>query len=173
MSNTTHSNSSIATGHVALQRELPHEPAAVYAAWSRREALQRWGHPGSGWWLAFDRFTFRVGQSDLCRFGPEGEPGFVNENRYLALEPQRRIVYASTLAPAGDAPQAPSFAGVVAVEIEALPGGGSRLRFQETGLYFDGGADDEAGHQAGWEQMLDQLAAYLDAQQQAQQQQQT
>lgn len=163
MNHTIH-NSSIATGHVALQRELRHEPAAVYAAWSRREALQRWGHPGTGWWLAFDRFAFRVGQSDLCRFGPEGEPGFVNENRYLALEPQRRIVYASTLAPAGGGPQqTPSFAGVVAVEIEALPGGRSRLSFQETGLYFDG-ADDEAGHRAGWEQMLDQLAAYLDAQ---------
>ena len=37
----------------------------MYAAWSHREALLRWGHPGPGWWLAFDRFTFQVNQALL------------------------------------------------------------------------------------------------------------
>jgi uncharacterized protein YndB with AHSA1/START domain len=148
-------------GRVVIRRELPHTPALVYAAWSRREALQRWGHPGQGWWLEFDRFAFRVGQSDLCRFGPVGETGFVNENSYLAIEPHKRIVYASTLRSASGGRL--SFAGVVAIDIEPQAGGGCVLHFHEQGLYFDD-KDDEAGHQAGWSQMLQQLERYLSEQ---------
>jgi uncharacterized protein YndB with AHSA1/START domain len=100
-------------------------------------------------------------QSDLCRFGPLGESGFVNENSYLAIEPHRRIVYASTLRPAGGGPL--SFAGVVAIDIEPQPGGGCVLHFHEQGLYFDGQDDEagEAGHEAGWTQMLQQLERFL------------
>jgi uncharacterized protein YndB with AHSA1/START domain len=154
---------SLAAGQVHLERTLHHPPTAVYEAWSRREAQQRWGHPGDGWWLEARRFAFQVGQSDVWHFGEQGEAGFINENHHLVIEPRRRIVYLSTLRTVDGG--SPDFVGVVAVDIEASSGGGCLLRFHEQGIHFDG-RDDPAGHRAGWSHMLDQLARYLDEQRQ-------
>ncbi len=152
---------SLAAGQVCIERPLRHPPAAVYEAWCRQEAQQCWGHPGDGWWLRAERFAFQVGQSDVWRFGAQSAAGFINENHHLVIEPQRRIVYMSTLRAADG--QSPDFVGVVAVDIEAASDGGCVLRFQEQGIHLDG-RDGPADHQAGWTHMLDQLSRYLDGQ---------
>lgn len=143
-------------GTVDLTREFAYPSNAVFAAWSQREAQNTWGHPGAGWHMSLDRFSFEVGESDLCRFGPEGGAEYLNENRYLAIEPARRIVYATSLR-SGDAL---TFAGTVVVALEDT-NGKTRLRLVEQGLYFDD-QDSVDGHRAGWEGMLDALGVYLD-----------
>lgn len=146
---------SIAEGIVTLAKDYASPVEAVFAAWSRAEAQLAWGDPGEGWMMQFDQFRFAVGETDICRFGAVGGPEYVNENHYLAIEPQRRIVYATSLSSEG----ALTFAGTVAVEFDGYAEG-TRLTLIEQGLYFDG-RDEVAGHKAGWESMLTALGRYL------------
>ena len=145
----------IVAGTVDLSRDFRRPVEAVFAAWADERAQLTWGDPGEGWSMRFDAFHFAVGQTDICRFGPDGGPQYINENRYLAIEPGRRIVYATSLASDGRL----TFAGTVAVAFEAS-GTGTHMRLVEQGLYFDG-QDDVAGHRSGWESMLDALGGYL------------
>lgn len=143
-------------GTVDLTKELPHPVAAVFAAWSHEEAQRQWGDPGPGWRMDFDRFSFAVGDTDICRFGPEGGDEYLNENRYVTIEPGERIVYATSLRSNGVL----AFAGTVAVAFDRH-GEGTRMRLVEQGLYFDG-HDGVEGHREGWQHMLTAMGAWLD-----------
>lgn len=146
---------SVVAGIVDVTADFDRSPEVAYAAWSDEKAQLTWGDPGEGWAMSFDLFSFVVGQTDVCRFGPQGGQEYVNENRYLALEPGKRIVYATSITSGTRL----NFAGTVAVTFEAT-GEGTRMRLIEQGLYFDG-QDDVEGHRSGWETMLDALGGYL------------
>jgi uncharacterized protein YndB with AHSA1/START domain len=146
---------SIVEGSVDLSRDFDHPVETVFAAWSNENAQLHWGDPGEGWSMTFDAFHFAVGQTDICRFGPDGGRQYVNENRYLVIDKDRRIAYATSLTGEGHI----TFAGTVAVAFERK-GSGTHMRLIEQGLYFDG-RDDVAGHRSGWEGMLDALGRYL------------
>ena len=146
---------SIAEGTVTIANEYASPVEAVFAAWSRAEAQLAWSDPGEGWAMRFDQFRFAVGETDICRFGPVGGPEYVNENRYLVIEPDVRIVYATSLF----SETALTFAGTVALEFGGTTDG-TRLKLVEQGLYFDG-RDEVAGHRSGWESMLNALGRYL------------
>lgn len=147
---------SIRNGVVVLDRTFKAAPGTVFAAWSSEAAQREWGDPGEGWSLTFDAFTFRTGETDICRFGPTGGEEYVNRNRYLDIQPNARILYATTL----ECRDRITFAGVVAVTFEPQ-GSGTTLRFTETGVYLDD-ADTVEGHEAGWIAMLDALGRWLD-----------
>lgn len=145
----------IVEGTVDLTKEYDRPVADAFSAWSSEDAQRAWGDPGEGWEMSFDKFRFTVGETDVCRFGPEGGAEYINENRYLQIEPEQRIVYATSLRSADRL----TFAGTVAITFEATKAG-TRLRLIEQGLYFDG-QDDVAGHRSGWEGMLEALGKYL------------
>lgn len=146
---------SVVEGTVTLSKEYAIPVRLVFRAWSQAEAQLVWGDPGAGWAMRFDAFSFAVGKTDICRFGPVGGPEYVNENRYLQIVPERRIVYATTLVQDGTL----TFAGTVAVQFDTVANG-TRLTLIEQGFYFDG-ADDVSGHQSGWDGMLGALGRYL------------
>lgn len=143
-------------GTVDLTREFKQPAGAVFRAWSLEEAQREWGDPGEGWTMTFDQFRFAVGEADICRFGPKAGPGYVNVNRYLAIEPDQRIVYSTSLSSEGRL----TFAGTVVVRFEAMDGG-TRMRLVEQGLYLDP-ADSVEAHRAGWDGMLTSLGRYLE-----------
>lgn len=145
----------IVEGTVELTREFARPIDVVFKAWSSEEAQRAWGDPGEDWRMTFEQFRFHVGETDICRFGPKGGPQYMNENRYLAIEPEERIVYSTSLR----TPDHLNFAGTVAVTFEST-GRGTRMRLIEQGLYFDG-EGDVAGHRAGWQSMLDALELFL------------
>lgn len=146
---------SIVEETVDLIRDFESPAATVFAAWSDENAQRIWGDPGDGWSMSFDTFQFAVGKADICRFGPAGGQDYVNENRYVVIDPGKRIVYATSLANAGLV----SFAGTVAVDFEPIAEG-TRIRLIEQGLYFDG-PDDVECHRSGWQGMLNALGSYL------------
>lgn len=146
---------SIQHGTVTLERIYAAALAQVFAALSTKEALLDWGAPSDGWTFDYDRFDVRIGHTDVARFGPVGGEPYVNGTTYLAIEPNRRIVSASTLVHEGKL----IFAGILTMELEPA-GNGTLLRLNETGAYLDG-ADEPEGHEAGWTEMLDGLGAWL------------
>lgn len=146
---------SISEGTVDLTKEFDTPVEKVFAAWSDQQAQLAWSDPGEGWSMSFDAFRFAVGESDLCRFGPDGGAEYLNENRYLVIEPGKRIIYSTWLMTEGRV----GFVGTVAVTFEAN-GDGTRMRLIEQGLYLDG-LDDVAGHRSGWESMLEALNKFL------------
>lgn len=146
---------SIIEGTVDLTKDLDRPVDVVFAAWSREKAQRVWSGPGEGWELSFDQFQFAVGETDVCRFGPAGGRQYINENRYLEIEPAKRIVYSTSLSSDGRL----TFAGTVAVTFEEADSG-TRMRLIEQGLYFDG-HDDVEDHRSGWESMLGALSKYL------------
>jgi uncharacterized protein YndB with AHSA1/START domain len=145
----------IVEGTVELCRDFDCPIETVFSAWSDEASQLTWGDPGEGWSMKFDVFRFVVGGVDICHFGPHDGPQYVNENRYLVIEPDRRIVYSTSLVSDGRI----NFAGTIAIVFEST-GVGTRMRLIEQGLYFDG-QDDVEGHRAGWAAMLDALGRYL------------
>lgn len=148
----------IAEGIVDLTKEFVRPAEAVFSAWAMEEAQRIWGDPGQGWDMAFDQFSFAVGKTDICRFGPTGGQQYVNENHYLAIEAGKQIIYSTTLRSEGRL----GFAGTVVVTFWNTAKG-TRMRLIEQGLYFDG-RDDVASHRDGWEAMLSALEDYLHSQ---------
>lgn len=126
-------------------------PARVFAAWSNKEALLRWGNPGEGWVGGIDHFDFRIGGSSLSWFGPKGGDRYVSETRYLDIVPDQRIVTADVMTN-GDIRV---FVGMLTVEFHA-DGNRCRMLMTEQGAFLDG-HDLPANHQAGWNRMLDNI----------------
>ena len=138
-----------------LERTYDASPRQVFAAWSTPEALLRWGSPGEGWEVAYERFDFRPGGGDVSRFGPKGGEAYVNETQYMDIVPDARIVSAGTMTH-GDKRL---FAGLLTVEFHAK-GAGCRLVMTEQGAFLDG-HDLPENHEAGWNAMLDNLTEEL------------
>lgn len=145
----------VEAGMVELMRDFDVSAGCVFAAFSDEKAQLAWGNPGDGWSMGFDRFSFAVGDCDICRFGPDGGQQYLNENTYLKIEADRSIVYATTLSSEGRI----SFAGTVVITLQP-EGDRTRMRLIEQGLYFDG-LDDVEDHRVGWSSMLDALGRHL------------
>lgn len=146
---------SIIEGTVDLSCDFDCPAGIVFSAWSDEFAQLIWGDPGDGWSMTFDSFRFALGETDICRFGPTGGPQYVNENRYLVIEPNRRVVYSTSLAVEGRI----TFAGTVCIVFDGTSDT-THMRLIEQGLYFDG-HDTVESHRAGWAGMLDSLTQYL------------
>lgn len=143
-------------GTLELKRTFAAAPAEVFAAWASADAMLAWSAPPDGWSMTCEAFRLEVGHTDRWVFGEDGDTPYVNLNRYTAIEPERRIVYETSLTRDGRA----LFAGAVCVAF-APDGAGCALTLQEVGLHLD--EDDCAGHEAGWNGMLDALADHLAA----------
>jgi uncharacterized protein YndB with AHSA1/START domain len=141
---------------IVLERIYEASPQRVFAAWSNKEALLRWGRPGDGWEVSIDRFEFKVGGGELSSFGPRGgDAPYVNETRYLDIVANERIISAGVMAHG----EARIFAGMLTVEFHAAASG-CRMVMTEQGVFLDG-HDIPANHQAGWNAMLDNLGEEL------------
>jgi uncharacterized protein YndB with AHSA1/START domain len=141
---------------IVLERTYDASPTRVFAAWSSKEALLRWGCPGGGWGSGIDHFDFRVGGGERSWFGPHGGEIYVNETRYLDVVPSERIVSAGVMT-RGDTR---IFVGMLTVEFCAADIGRCRMVMTEQGAFLDD-HDIPANHQAGWLKMFDNLEREL------------
>jgi uncharacterized protein YndB with AHSA1/START domain len=141
---------------IVIERTYDASPASVFAAWSSKEALLRWGCPGEGWGSWIDRFEFEVGGVEISRFGPGDGATYVNETRYLDIVPNQRIVSAGSMTSG----EQRIFAGILTVEFKPA-GRGCRMVMTEQGAFLDG-HDIPANHEAGWNRMLDNLRVELE-----------
>jgi uncharacterized protein YndB with AHSA1/START domain len=143
-----------------VERSFPKPPETVFAAFADPAKARRWYAEGEGHEL--DEFTsdFRVGGTQTLRYklGP-GTPvaGMTinNQARYQEIQPNRRIVTATTMDLEGKRILSAQ------VTVELLPNGnGTDLILTNQGAHFEPGLSPEM-LQAGWRGLLETLAREL------------
>jgi uncharacterized protein YndB with AHSA1/START domain len=79
---------------------LEHSYAAplerVFSEFADPVARARWSAP-SNCELIYDEADFRIGGKDVFRCGPEGDPKFRGETRYLDIVPNTRVISSETV----------------------------------------------------------------------------
>lgn len=142
---------------IVVERTYDASPARVFAAWSDKDALLRWGNPGETWDNGYERFDFRVGGQDISWFGPRGGERFTIVTYYQDIVQDERIVMAGTM----DQDGTRIFSGLTTVEFRQS-GNGCHLVMTEQSAFLDGG-DLPENHKAGWTDMLENLALEVDS----------
>ena len=139
-----------------LERTYDAPLARVWAAWSTREAKDRWfGGPIKGWTPLERVFDFRVGGREKAagRWGNGTVSDFAA--LYWDIIPEERIVYTYEMHING------TKISVSLATVEFRPEGeGTRLKVTEAGAFLDG-YDDAGSREHGTGLLLDHLGASL------------
>lgn len=141
-------------GTIRLERAYRAAPARVFAAWAEPAARARWDVPGR-WIIAEQTFDFREGGYEVKRFGPQDDPRFVAETRYVDIVPEQRIVYAYGMTSRGERISA----SLTTVEFSPSAGG-TRLVLTEQIAFLDG-RDNAINREEGLSSMLDKIGLGL------------
>jgi uncharacterized protein YndB with AHSA1/START domain len=152
---TPATQSSVVHSTFSIERTYPVPPSRVFSAFADRAAKRRWFAEGEGWEVEEFSLDFRVGGREFSRFRFEGGAPIRNETVYQDIVPDRRIVFAYSMA-VGDQRISVSLATV-----EITPSGdGTRLVYTEQGAFFDGAGEPE-GREAGFRELLEKLGEEL------------
>ena len=141
-----------------IERTYSAAPTRVFAAFSDPAKKRRWFLEGGNRTVELHEMDFRVGGTERASVrhgdGPMAGVVFTNETIFLDIQPDRRIVFAYTMAMGGSR----FSASLATVELEAA-GAGTRLTFTDQGAYFEG-ADGAVIREDGWRKLLDRLGDY-------------
>ena len=96
--------------------------AKVFAALADPKARERWGAPSPDEALVFETADFRVGGTEISRCGPKDNLMFRVETHYLAITPDRHIIFSESVS----GPDGPLSASLLTFEL-LLTDGGTRL----------------------------------------------
>jgi uncharacterized protein YndB with AHSA1/START domain len=151
---------SVTHGTFVIERSYATTPERVFAAFADPAKKRRWYGEGEGSELEEFEMDFRVGGNDHTRrrLG-EGTPfkgvALTNHSNYQDIVPNRRIVFAYTMA-LGDKRISASLATVELLPTEK----GTDMIFTDQGAYFEG-ADGLKMREAGWRKLLELLLKEL------------
>lgn len=146
---------SIAHGSFTLEREYPHPPARIFAAWADPEQKRKWfGAPEAG--NPEHVFEFKVGGREYSSGAHNGQT-YTFDVRYQDIIPDNRIVYTYEMTLNGER------ISVSLATIELFPtANGTRMKVVEDGAFLDG-LDTVKQREDGTRFLLDQLGASLGA----------
>jgi len=147
-------------GSFTIARTYSASPSQVFAAWADAQAKYRWFVSGEGWDIAEATHDFRVGGTERSRFRRVGdETVYTNDSRYDDIIPDKRIVFAYSMA--RETASGPAIFSVSLATVELQPAGtGTRLVFTEQSVFLEG-ADGPKHREMGWNELLDKLGAEL------------
>jgi uncharacterized protein YndB with AHSA1/START domain len=152
---TTANQSSVVHSTFSIERTYPVPPSRVFLAFANQAAKRRWFAEGEGWEVEEFTLDFRVGGREFSRFRFDGGAPIRNETVYQDIVPDRRIVFAYSIA-VGDQRISVSLATV-----EITPSSdGTRLVYTEQGAFLDG-ASEPKGREAGIRELLEKLGEEL------------
>jgi uncharacterized protein YndB with AHSA1/START domain len=140
-----------------IERSYPTTPQRVFAAFSDPSKKSRWFAEGGGSVMEEFEMDFRVGGVERTRFRFNEGPACTNETIYQDIVPNRRVVFAYTMA-LGDKRISSSQATVELLPAEK----GTELIFTEQGAFFEG-SDGPQIREEGWRQLFGQLASELES----------
>lgn len=143
-----------------IERELPHAPARVFAAWADPKAKAQWfAAPKSLCAEVIRKQEFKVGGTE--RLKGQWNTGKVSDFHcvYQDIVPDRRIVYCYNMY-VNDEKLSVSLA---TIEFEPKSGGkATKLILTEQGAYLDGNQDGGPSREQGTRVLVESLAKYLD-----------
>lgn len=140
-----------------LEREYPHPPDRVFAAFAEPEAIRAWLLEGEGWDVGSFDMDFRVGGLQTSSFRFRDGPEIHMHTVYQDIVPDERIVYAYSMTVEGERISA----SLTTVEFRTVDGG-TELVLTEQDAFFDG-RDGLDIRRSGTDGFLDDLDAWLDA----------
>jgi uncharacterized protein YndB with AHSA1/START domain len=150
------SRRSVQHASFVIEREFPHPPARVFAAWADRKAKEKWFAGPGGQWQPLERqMDFRVGGSERAR--GQWANGRVTDFQahYHDIVHDQRIVYSYGMH-VDDKRISVSLA-----TIEFEPSGmGTKLTLTEQGAFLDG-YDDAGSREHGTGSLMDALERSL------------
>jgi len=139
-----------------IERDLPHPPAKVFAAYADPKRKAKWfGGPPE--WGSEHKMDFRVGGKETSIGGPPGGIVHKMSGEYWDIVENERIVMSYEMHLAATRISV----SLGATEIKPN-GAGSKLIYTEHGVYLDG-YDDAGERERGTRELLGQLEAYLNA----------
>ena len=146
---------SIAHGSFTLEREYPHPPAKVFAAWADPAQKRKWfGAPEAG--NPEHIFEFEVGGREYSAGAHNGQT-YTFDVRYQDIVPNNRIVYTYEMTLDGRRISV----SLATIELFATATG-TRMKVVEDGAFLDG-LDTVKQREDGTSFLLDQLGASLDS----------
>jgi len=81
---------------ITLQHSYSAPLEEVFSEFADPVARARWSAPSPDE-LIYDEADFRIGGKDVFRCGPQGDPKFRGETRYLDIVPNGRVVSSETV----------------------------------------------------------------------------
>jgi uncharacterized protein YndB with AHSA1/START domain len=145
---------SIAHGSFTVERDYPHPPARVFAAWADPEQKRKWfGSPEPG--NPEHVFEFRVGGREYTA-GEHSGSTYTFDVRYQDIVPDNRIVYTYEMTMNGKRISV----SLATIELFATAAG-TRMKVVEDGAFLDG-LDTVKQREDGTNFLLDQLGASLE-----------
>lgn len=138
-----------------IEREYPHPPAKVFAAYANPQSKAKWFVGPENWDKSNHQLDFRVGGKESVSGGPPGGPVHAYNATIWDIVENERIVLAYDMHM--DATRASVSLGTT--EFKAF-GNGTKLIYTEQGVYLDG-ADNPQERERGTNELLSQLGAFL------------
>ena len=142
---------SVTHADFTIERRYPYTPRQTFSAFAEPELRRQWFANPGGWDDAEWALDFRVGGRELNRGG-----GREFRSRFHDIVADERIVFAYDLWHDGRLISV----SLTTVEFEAAEGEGTRLRFTEQGVFFDGEIA-AAQREHGTGKLLDALDRFL------------
>lgn len=136
-----------------IERVIDAPCAAVFAAWTTREAMEAWYRDGESFVATVTELDLRVGGRYRVEFGPAGDDPYVEHGEYLEIDPPHRLVMTETL----DGVESPWSNTTVTVELRD-DGGKTHLTLTHIGFPTAAHRDAAAG---GWPGFVDRLEAHV------------
>ena len=140
-----------------IERDYPHQPARVFAAWADPSVKVRWFDLSGSDSPDFSG-DFRVGGTESFRTPAGQRPAFTYDAQYRDIVEDERIVSTYEMAMDGRRLSV----SVATVELTATPAG-THLVYTEQGAYLDG-LDNPVSRRTGTAAQLDSLGTLLDDQ---------
>ena len=147
---------SVTHDEFTIERDYPQTPAQAFSAFADPALKEQWfANPGN-WSDAEWELDFRVGGGELNAGGAGAGRHNLFRSRFHDIVDGERIVYCYDLLH----DRRLISVSLTTVEFQAGEGGGTRLRFTEQGVFFDGAiAASERQHGSG--KLLDRLGRFL------------
>lgn len=140
-----------------IERDYPHPPAKVFAAFSNAKSKAKWFVGPDNWEKSNHQLDFRIGGKESVSGGPpRGETHYYNATIWDIVE-NARIVLAYDM----HLNETRISVSLATTEIKAS-GAGTKLIYTEQGVYLDG-YDDAGSREQGTRELLDNLARHLEA----------
>lgn len=138
-----------------IERDYPHAPAKVFAAFANAGSKAKWFGGPEEWEKSDYKFDFRVGGKESVSGGPPGGPVHSYNAEYWDIVPNERIVSSYEMH------LDKTRISVSLATMEFKPNdAGTRFTLTEQGVFLDG-YDDAGERERGTRELLTQLEAFL------------